>query len=76
MDRVETSMSEVSISFNTMVDAHKAHSEDIMWLKNKVPGLENRYRRNNIKIKEGARFNPAGPIDAICSYPLFFPGSL
>lgn len=33
-----------------MVDVHEAHSEDIMWLKNKVADLEDRFRRNNIKI--------------------------
>lgn len=34
-----------------MVDAHAAQSKEIAWLKDKVADLEDKSRRNNIKIR-------------------------
>lgn len=51
VDRVEISLGEYTSSFNTMVNAHAAHSDDIAWLKDKVVDLEDRSRGNNIKIR-------------------------
>lgn len=38
------------MSFNTLVDAHGVHNDEILWLKDKIVNLEERSRRNNIKI--------------------------
>lgn len=51
VDHIEQYMSDFTSSFNTMVDAHSNHDEEIAWLKNKVADLEDRSRRNNIKIR-------------------------
>lgn len=49
VDRVENTMGEYS--FNSLVDAHNAHTEEITWIKDKIADLENKSRRNNIKIR-------------------------
>lgn len=51
IDHIEHSMSDFTSSFNTMVDAHSNHMEEIAWLKTKVADLEDRSRRNNLKIR-------------------------
>lgn len=51
VDNVEQRMSDLTSSFNTMVDAQSNHSEEIAWLKNKVADLEDRSRRRNLKIR-------------------------
>lgn len=51
VDHIEQRMSDFTSSFNTMVDAHSNHAEEIAWLKNKVADLEDRSRRNNLKIR-------------------------
>lgn len=52
MDHVEQKMDEYSASFKTLVDAHNTQSEEIAWLKNRfVADLEDRSRRNNIKLR-------------------------
>lgn len=51
VDYVENAMGEYSISFNTLVDSHNAHSNDHMWLKDKIADLEARSRQNNLKIR-------------------------
>lgn len=40
MTHVKGKKEEFTESFNTMVDAHAAHTEDISWLKNKAAGME------------------------------------
>lgn len=51
VDHIEQRMGEFTSSFNSMVDAHSTHDEEIAWLKNKVADLEDRSRRNNLKIR-------------------------
>lgn len=51
INTIESSISNQALSFNTMVDAHNQHSDDIMWLKDKVADLEDRSRRNNLKLR-------------------------
>lgn len=51
VDHIEKRMGEFTSSFNTMVDAHGNHDEEIAWLKNKVADLEDRSRRKNLKIR-------------------------
>lgn len=48
---IESKMGEFTETFNSMVDAHNEHEDDIVWLKSKVADLEDRFRRNNIKIR-------------------------
>lgn len=43
-------MGEFASSHNTLVDAYNDQSEDISWLKGKMADLEDRARRNNVKI--------------------------
>lgn len=51
VDAVEASMDKCTLSFNTLVTAHNGHAEDISWLKDKVADLEDRSRRNNLKLR-------------------------
>lgn len=48
---VEGTMGDYSASFNTLVKSHSANNEKITWLKDKIADLEDRPRRNNIKIR-------------------------
>lgn len=34
-----------------MVDAHTTHSDELSWIKDKLSDLEDRSRRNNLKIR-------------------------
>lgn len=51
MDRVESKIDEYASSDNVLVDAHTAQGEEISWLKDKVTDMEDRSRRNNLKIR-------------------------
>lgn len=51
VDHVENKMAEYAGSFNELVDAHNAREDDVEWLKAKVADLEDRSRRNNLKIR-------------------------
>lgn len=44
-------MGEFEDTFNTMVEAHNDHDDEISWLKAKVADLEDRSIRNNLKIR-------------------------
>lgn len=59
-------MGAYSVSFNTLVDAQNNHKENIPWLKAKIADLEDRSRRNNLKIT-GV---PGSATGAIHSYPV------
>lgn len=51
VDHVEQAMGEYSTSFNTLVDAHSAHSDEILQIKDKLAYLEDRSRSNNLKVR-------------------------
>lgn len=51
VNTVESSLSKHTLSFNTRVDAHNQHSDEILWFKDKVADLEDRSRRNNLKLR-------------------------
>lgn len=51
VDHVENTMGKYSMSFNILVDAHGAHNDEILWLKDKIVDLEDSCRRNNLKIR-------------------------
>lgn len=51
INHIETIMGVYSTSFITLVNAHSDHREEIAWLKDKIADLEERSRRNNIKIR-------------------------
>lgn len=59
VDHVEQNMEEYTSSFNTLVNAHTAQGEELAWLKDKVADLEDRSRRNNIKIGDVPEAIPA-----------------
>lgn len=44
-------MGNYSTSFNSLVDVHNTHTGELTWIKDKIADLENRSRRNNIKIR-------------------------
>lgn len=44
-------MEEYTSSYNVMVEAHTAQGEDITWLKDNIADLEDKSRRNKIKIR-------------------------
>lgn len=51
MNQVEHKMEEYTSSYNVMVEAHTAQGEDISWIKDKLADLEDRSRRNNLKLR-------------------------
>ena len=51
VDHVEQKMGEFASSFNSLVDAHNDQEDELAWLKTKVSDLEDRSRRNNVKIR-------------------------
>lgn len=51
VDHFERSMSDFTDNYNTLVDAHTAQSKDISWIKEKLSDIEDRSRRNNLKIR-------------------------
>lgn len=50
VDHVEQKMGEHASSYNLLVDAHNDQSDEVTWLKAKVADLEDRSRRNNLKL--------------------------
>lgn len=48
---IEAKMREFTTSFNDLLDAHSEKAEHIEWMKAKLEDLEDRSRRNNIKIR-------------------------
>lgn len=59
VDHVEQKMNEYTSSYYILVDAHTAQGEKIAWLKDKVADLEDRSRRNNIKLRGVPKSVPA-----------------
>lgn len=51
VDHVENSLTKFTENYNTLVDSHTAQTEDITWIKAKLADLEERSRRNNLKIR-------------------------
>lgn len=51
VDHIEDKMGDFAASHNTLIDAHNDQSDEITWLRSKVADLEDRSRRNNIKIR-------------------------
>lgn len=51
VSNVETKMGEVTDSVNDLIDAHGEEADDIAWLKTKMADLEDRSRRDNLKIR-------------------------
>lgn len=49
--QVENKMEEYTSAYNVMVEAHTAKGEDITWIKDKLADLEDRSRRNNLKLR-------------------------
>lgn len=50
-EHVETKMAEFAKSHNTLIDSHSALEEEVARLSAKVLDLEDRSRRNNIRIR-------------------------
>lgn len=51
VDHVDRSMCDFADNYNTLVDTHTAQAEDISWIKEELADLEDRSRRNNLKIR-------------------------
>lgn len=51
VDHIQKKIGDFAASHNTLIDAHNDQSDEITWLKAKVADLEDRSRRNNIKIR-------------------------
>lgn len=51
ISHVETKMGEFACTFNDLVDAHNDRDDDMLQLKLKLANLEDRSRRNNVKIR-------------------------
>lgn len=49
-EHVENKMSEFAASHNSLIDSHNALEEEVHRLANKVLDLEDRSRRNNIRL--------------------------
>lgn len=50
-DTVETKLTEYSSAYNELVDAHQAQTEEMERMSAKLADLEDRSRRNNIKVR-------------------------
>lgn len=59
MDHIEHKMSEYTSSFNTLVDVHTAQNENITWMTDEIADLEDRSRRNNIRLRGIPEYAPA-----------------
>lgn len=51
VSHIENKMDEFAGVFNELVDSHNDREDDIIWIKSKLADLEDRSRRNNIKIR-------------------------
>lgn len=51
VSHIETKMGEFATTFNELVDSHNAKEEDMEWMRAKIADLEDRSRRNNLKIR-------------------------
>ena len=51
VEHIETKMGEYASTINSLVDANEAQEENSEWFKNKLADLEDRSRRNNMKIR-------------------------
>lgn len=51
INQVEHTLGGYFSSFNTLVDSHNTHNEEILWLKDTIADLEDRSRRNNIQVR-------------------------
>lgn len=50
-DDIEKQLTEHTVAYNEMADAHDKHAEEIQYLQAKVADLEDHSRRNNIKFR-------------------------
>lgn len=50
-EHIESKMAEFATSHNTLIDSHNALEEEVHRLSNKVLDLEDRSRRNNIRLR-------------------------
>ncbi|XP_077341365.1 vomeronasal type-2 receptor 26-like [Lithobates pipiens] len=51
VNNIEQSMGDMTSTINELVDAHDENVEDKVWIKAKMADLEDRSRRNNLKIR-------------------------
>lgn len=51
VNQIEITLDSHASSFNAMVDAHANQSDDVSWIKDKLSDLEDRSRRNNLKVR-------------------------
>lgn len=59
VSHVEDKMAEFTTSHNELVDAHNEKDDELEALKNKMADLEDRSRRNNIKLRGVAESVPS-----------------
>lgn len=48
---IENKMEECTVTVNDLVDAYNEQRDDTMWIRSKLADLEDRSRRNNLKIR-------------------------
>lgn len=51
VDHIESKMGKYATTINDLVDAHNTAEEEQTWIKAKLADLEDRSRRNNVKIR-------------------------
>ena len=51
VEHIESKMGEYASTINNLVDASEVQEESSEWIKNKLADLEDRFRRNNMKIR-------------------------
>ena len=51
VNHIETKMGEYATTINELVDAHDTAEEEQTWIKAKLADLEDRSRRNNVKVR-------------------------
>lgn len=51
VEHIEQKMGEYAVTINDLVDSHEEREGDTDWLKDKIADIEDRNRRNNLKIR-------------------------
>lgn len=55
VSHMESKMGEFTSNFNELVNAHSEQQEDMEWMKDKLANLEDRSRKNKVKIPQSVK---------------------
>lgn len=67
VEHVETKMGEFATTINDLVDASEEKDEEMEWVKAKIADIEDRNKRNNLKIRGIPQTSFTGSARPLCS---------